>query len=65
MKIVIDGKSVIAKTIENLGWQSGYQSKVIEYKGKEYIIIKENGVWRTRTPEDKWLRLIREGERRP
>lgn len=55
MKIIFDGKSVEAKTTENLGYQGGYQTKAVEYQGKEYIVIKDGGIWRTRTLEDKGL----------
>jgi hypothetical protein len=56
MKVVINGKTVKAKTTENLGYQGGYQARAVEFDGKEYIVIKDGGIWRTRTPEDRGLR---------
>ena len=45
MKCIIGGKEVNAKTVENLGYQGGHYVKAVEYKGKEYIVVKRNGVW--------------------
>ena len=56
MKCLIDGKEVNAKTISNYGYchSSGCYSKNVEYKGKEYVVVKIGKIWRPITVEEKF-----------
>jgi hypothetical protein len=49
MKCFINGEEVNAKVTENLGFQGGYNAKAVEYKGKEYIVVKKGDKWTQRT----------------
>lgn len=53
MKCNIGGQIVDVRLAENLGYQGGYDTKAVIYKGKEYIVIKEAGSWRSRNIYDK------------
>ena len=53
MKCHINDKIVEAKVTENMGFQGGVFVKAIEYKGKEYIVCKYNGIWRQRKMKEK------------
>lgn len=55
LKCLIDGKLQECKVVENLGYvhDVGAYAKVVEYQGKEYVIVKR-GAWRNRTVEE-WL----------
>ena len=53
MKAIIDGKEINAKVVEDLGFQGGYYTKAVRYKDMEYIIVKKDGIWKERIPQDK------------
>jgi hypothetical protein len=63
MKVSIDGKLYNVK--ESLGFQGGYQAKIIDYNGEEKVAVRENGGWRLWTSMDKLQqggRYIPQGE---
>lgn len=41
--IKIDGKEY--KVTENLGFQVGYQARMVDDNGKEWVVVKRNGRW--------------------
>jgi hypothetical protein len=47
MKCLINGKLFNCKTVENMGYQNGYHVRAVIHDNKEYIVIKDNGQWRT------------------
>jgi len=54
MKCLIHGKLLDCKTVENMGYQNGfYVRAVVAQDDEEYIVIKDNGQWRTVEPIEK------------
>ena len=53
MKCLIHGKLLDCKTVENMGYQNGYYVRAVIHNNKEYIVIKDNGQWRTVEPIEK------------
>jgi len=53
IKCEFDGKTIQCKVVENLGFQGGYYVKVVEYEGKERIVIKTGGIWKGKTVFEK------------
>lgn len=55
MICIIKNKRQECKVTENLGYvhDVGTYAKAVEYDGKEYIVVKIGGQWRTRTAEEK------------
>jgi hypothetical protein len=51
MLIEIDGKKY--KVTENLGFQMGYQAKMIDDNGQEKVAVKRNGAWTWWTAKDR------------
>lgn len=45
MKCLLDQKLIDCKVLENLGYQDGKQTKIIDYKGQEIVVIKTGGRW--------------------
>ncbi len=49
--ITIDNKEY--KVADTLGFQGGYQVKVVLVDGVEYVVVKRGGRWVWWTPKDK------------
>ena len=57
--IEINGKKY--KVTENLGFQAGYQARMVDDNGKERAVVKRNGRWSWRTAEDRLDRTLNRG----
>ena len=57
--IEINGKKY--KVTENLGFQAGYQVRMVEDNGKERAAVKRNGRWAWWTAEDRLDRTLNRG----
>ena len=51
MLLEIDGKKY--KVTENLGFQAGYQVKMVDDNGQEKAVVKRNGKWTFWTARDR------------
>jgi len=51
--IEINGKKY--KVTENLGFQAGYQARMVDDNGKERAVVKRNGRWAWWTAEDRLM----------
>ena len=52
MRVDIDGKIYTIK--ENLGFQGGYHTRIIDYNGEDKVAIYKDKRWQLRTPADKF-----------
>jgi hypothetical protein len=57
--IEIEGKKY--KVTENLGFQAGYQARMVDDNGKERVVVKRNGRWSWWTAEDKLMYNVKRG----
>jgi len=57
--IEINGKKY--KVTENLGFQAGYQARMVDDNGKERAVVKRNGRWSWWTAEDRLDRTLNRG----
>ena len=49
--ITVDGFKY--KVVENLGYQAGYQAKVVETPDGEKVVVKRGGIWTWWTVADR------------
>ncbi len=50
-KIEVENKAY--KVVENLGYQNGYNAKVVETDDGERVAVRINGVWKWWTVQDR------------
>jgi hypothetical protein len=50
MKCRINNEIVDVKVVENLGFQGGKHAKVVTYQGKEFVVVKDGGIWNQHKP---------------
>ena len=49
-----DGKQTECRITENMGYQGGDHVKVVEFEGKERIVVKRGKIWRPKTVTEKF-----------